>query len=74
MKNLPRWTVTYNNVSPESYRWGGRGWEFFDEEKDAQTCYDRQVRVGNCPTKRPFYQRTDFEHLGAAHQWERKEA
>lgn len=71
----PRWTVCYNIVSPESDRWVGRGWEFFDEEAQATACYERQIKSGNCPTKRPYYHQVDYEHLGAAHHfWMEKEA
>ena len=64
----PRWTVTYNIVSPENGRWIGRGWEFFDEELEAMAAYERHGRAGNCATMRPFYRKTDIEHMGAAHQ------
>lgn len=69
--SLPRWTVHYNVVSPESGRWTGSGWEFFDEERDAQSCYERNLKAGNCPTKRPFHEPVDGPHLGAAHAHER---
>ena len=75
MKEHPRWTVVYNTISPENSKWIGTGWEFFDEEKDAQTCYDRHIKLGNCPTKRFYYQgidpnkpKYDYFHLGAAHR------
>lgn len=66
---LPRWTVHYNIVSVENARWIGQGWEFFDDEKDAQASYDRQIRLGNCPTKRPYYDKSDRPFLGAAHRF-----
>jgi hypothetical protein len=66
---FPRWTVLYNIVSKENDRWVGTAWEFFDDERDAQKCYDRQIREGNCPTKRPYYDKCDRPHLGAAHQF-----
>jgi hypothetical protein len=66
---LPKWTVLYNIVSPENNNFVGTGWEFFDNEQDAQLCYNRQAHNGNVPTKRPFYP-TDGEHLGAAHKEE----
>jgi len=65
----PRWTVCYNIVSPESDRWVGRGWEFFDEEYQATACYERHIKLGNCPTKRPYYHQSDYQHLGAAHHF-----
>jgi len=65
----PNWTVLYNIVSPESDKWVGTGWEFFDSERDADLCYSRQNRLGNCPTKRPYSHSVDFSHLGAAHQY-----
>lgn len=70
--NQPMWTVCYNIVSRESLRWVGTGWEFFDNECDAQACFDRHVKNGNCPTKRPYYRARDRIHLGAAHTWARE--
>jgi len=35
----PKWTVLYNIVSPESDRWIGTGYEFFDEEETAAKAY-----------------------------------
>lgn len=70
----PCWTVHYNIVSPESDRWIGDGWEFFDEEDQATRCFERHHRAGDCPTKRPYYRATDIHHLGAAHgYWLRRE-
>lgn len=63
---LPKWTVCYNIVSKPN-KWVGTAWEFFDEEFDAQACYDHQIKIGNCPTKRPYYDEADREHLGAVH-------
>jgi hypothetical protein len=62
----PRWTVNYNIVSPESDHWVGTGWEFFDEEAQATLCFERHSNAGNCPTKRPYYRASDWDHLGAA--------
>ena len=62
----PKWTVRYNIVSPESERWIGTGWEFFDDEKDATNAYARHIDKGNTPTKRPFHT-NDRIHLGACH-------
>jgi hypothetical protein len=67
----PRWTVVTNIVSPESDRWIGTCWEFFDEETQAQHCYDRHVTIGNCPCKRPYFDKHDRPHLGAVHMYER---
>lgn len=64
---LPHWTVTYNIVSPENDKWVGTGHEFFDCEADATACYQRQVRSGNCPTKRPYYDRVDRVYLAVVH-------
>jgi hypothetical protein len=64
----PRWTVHYNIVSPESDRWVGTGWEFFDNEAQATDCYRRQGKLGNVPSKRPFYPAVDTVHLGIADQ------
>lgn len=64
----PRWTVCYNIVSPESDAWVGRGWEFFNKEREAEECYRRHQRLGNVPTKRPFYNPVDLEYLGAVDQ------
>lgn len=69
MVDKPRWTVLYNVVSKENDRWIGTGWEFFDNENDAQKCYDRHVTEGNCPTKRYYYEKLDRYHLGAAHRF-----
>lgn len=60
----PKWTVFYTITSEENSYWVGTGWEFFDNEEDAQTCFDRHVHIGNCPTKRPFYYSADCQHLG----------
>ena len=68
----PKWTVLYNIVSPEAARWIGRGWEFFDEERDAQRCYERHNALGNCASKRPYHI-NDKEHLGAVHTLMRDE-
>lgn len=69
-RRRPNWTVCYNIVSPENDRWTGTGWEFFDDEKDAEKCYLRHTVGEVGATKRPYYENTDFKHLGAAHQWE----
>lgn len=68
----PKWTVHYNIVSPESDRWVGTGWEFFDNEADAQTAYERHQTLGNVPGKRPFHGGVDRQHLGAAHLFRRR--
>ena len=65
-KKLPGWTVCYNIASKNS-TWIGTGWEFFNSEVDADACYREQIKVGNCPTKRPYYNSSDREHLGAVH-------
>lgn len=62
----PKWTVVYNITSPESEKWVGTGWEFFDLEKEASEAYQRHVNLDNCPTKRPFHI-DDRKHLGACH-------
>ncbi len=67
-KMKPKWTVLYNIVSKENGWFIGTGWEFFEDEKDAEMCYERQLAAGNCPTKRPFYLRVDGHHLGATHR------
>jgi len=72
MSEKPKWTVVYNIVSKESNKWIGTGWEFFDDEIDASSCYARQVKAGNTPTKRPYYDKSDRKHLGAVHQALRK--
>jgi len=66
---LPKWTVHYNIVSPESGKWVGTGWEFFDDESKSSSAYSRHIAAGNCPTKRPFHRDCDLKHLGAAHQF-----
>jgi hypothetical protein len=74
MRSRPKWTVCYNIVSLESDRWIGHGWEFFDEDAQAISCYERHNKAGNCATKRRYYHPTDYEHLGAAHRfWAERE-
>jgi len=68
-QSKPRWTVVYNIVSPESAQYVGTGWEFFVEEKEAMRCYERHNKAGNVPTKRPYHDGVDREHLGAAHRY-----
>jgi hypothetical protein len=63
----PRWTVRYNIAGGA---WVGTGWEFFDDESEAQKRYD--ALIGHCPCKRPYH-KNDMQHLGAAHQWAMKE-
>lgn len=63
----PKWTILYNMVSPENGQWIGTGWEFFDDESDAQRCYERHNTFGDCATKRPYH-RNDRVHLGAGHR------
>jgi len=63
----PNWIVLYNIVSKECDFWIGTGFEFFDEEIDAKKCYDRQIKTGNCPTKRRYMDKHDKKHLGAIH-------
>lgn len=65
MKN-PEWVVCYN-IKSKPDKWVGTGWEFFDKETDAEDCYDHQIAIGNCPTKRKYYDKTDIIHLGAIH-------
>jgi hypothetical protein len=68
MEKRPHWTVLYNIVSKENDRWVGTGWEFFDEEKDAQAAFDRHTADGSGACKRPYYNSCDENHLGAAHR------
>jgi hypothetical protein len=67
---MPRWTVVTNLASPENSRWVGTSWEFFDEEGPATQCYQRQLNLGNCPTRRPYFDKCDRAHLGACHSFE----
>ena len=64
--DVPKWTVHYNITSPESERWVGTGWEFFDSEGDTEKAYRRHISLGNTPSKRPFHP-SDANHLGACH-------
>lgn len=64
----PKFTVLYNLSSPEEGTFVGTGWEFFTDEAAAQACYERHVFAGNCPTKRPYDDRSDYPHLGAVHR------
>ena len=66
-KESPKYTVISNLVSPESNRWVGTSWEFFDCGELATRCFQRHITAGNCPTKRPFHP-NDEPHLGAAHR------
>jgi len=66
-KTTPKWTVLYNIVSSETAQWIGTGWEFFDDEHDAQHCYERHNVLGNCASKRPYH-KNDRTHLGAVHR------
>lgn len=68
LEACPLWTVCYNIVSSESDAWIGTGWEFFNDEANATACYQRHQRAGNVPTKRPFYNSVDVEHLGVVDQ------
>ena len=68
MNKQPNWTVCYNIVSPESDRWVGTGWEFFDQECDAEKSYKRHISLGNVPCKRPYFPPSDYKHLGIAHE------
>lgn len=63
----PSWTVLYNIVSPESRRWIGTGWEFFDSHTDAEKCVERLTKAGDVAMMRPFHP-NDRPHLGAAHR------
>jgi hypothetical protein len=68
LRNRPKWTVLTNLNSPEDNKWIGMSWEFFDKEEDAERCYERHMKAGNVPTKRPFFTKSDISHLGAAHR------
>ena len=60
----PRWTVLYNIVSPESNKWIGKGYEFFDKKEDAEKAYLRVRGEGKCGTKRPYHSVDDkFLHM-----------
>lgn len=63
----PQWTICTNIVSIESSKWIGTSWEFFDDEVDAEECFQRHIVLGNVPTKRKFHE-NDRIHLGAAHR------
>lgn len=64
----PNFTVFYNIVSPESDKWIGTGWEFFDSIKDAENCRLRHEKLGNCAMLRAYFDKVDYLHLGAAHR------
>jgi len=64
---MPKWTVLYNIVS-DNPEWVGTGWEFFTDKKDAEKCFDKQRKNGNCATLRPFHKGCDTTHLGVAHR------
>lgn len=61
-RKAPNWTVVTNLVSPEFI---GKAWEFFEKRRDAEICYTRHLRNGNCPTLRPFHVDCDSKHLYA---------
>lgn len=65
----PNWTVLYNIISPENSKYVGTGWEFFDKEEDADKCYARHRDNGCCPSKRPFFEKLDRAHMGAARRF-----
>jgi len=67
-KIRPAWTVVTNLMSPESGEWVGTSWEFFNTEEQAYRCYGRHLDLGNVPTKRPYHDGRDWQHLGAVHQ------
>lgn len=67
MNRLPKYTVTYTIKSPECNEFVGTGWEFFWDEGHASLCYQRHLRLGNCPAIRPFHQ-NDTPHLGPLHR------
>lgn len=58
----PLWTVL-GNLNTANTSWVGHFCEFFDDEDSAQACYDRHVAAGDCPCKRPYYHRGDWDRL-----------
>lgn len=63
--DLPKYTVLYDIVSKENNKWVGTGWEFFDDEYEAQKCYDRHMQTGNSPCKREYFHPVDYNYLGS---------
>jgi len=61
-ESSPQWVIGYDVSSPESKKWAGTHWEFFDTEEEALACYRRQILAGNSPFKRP-YKESDKVHL-----------
>jgi len=60
---MPKWTVITNLTG----KWIGTSWEFFDEENEAEACYQKHLAIGNVPTK-PYFNAVDSFHLGAVHR------
>lgn len=66
----PKWTVCYNiRGSVGDPPWVGTGWEFFDDERDAQGRQDELSGTGVASCRRPFHP-SDEVHLGACHRLE----
>lgn len=63
MKREPTWTICYNIKPCDGEIWLGDGWEFFDHEKNAQYRYNELLSEGHVPTMRPYYRKTDEQHL-----------
>ena len=64
----PEWTLTYNIGTGEPGTWVGTAWEFYTHEADAKARYDVLNQSGQRPTKRPYYHKLDWKHLGAVHR------
>jgi len=63
----PEWTVITNIVSPESGKWIGTCWEFFDGKVNALECEERHKEAGNTVVVMRPWHYTDAKHLGACH-------
>lgn len=62
--NRPKWTILYNIDCGEFI---GTGWEFYNDDREAQQRYEvLSSDTRTCPTKRPYHEKTDFPHFGAA--------
>ena len=55
IRHWPKWTVISNLKRRETTIWIGMSVELFDDEKEAEKCYQRHRQSGDTATKRPFH-------------------
>ena len=66
MRPQPNWTVLYSSPGKDFV---GFGVDFFYDEKDAEECYDNHIKIGNSPTKRPFYCDYDIKWMNPSDKY-----